>query len=56
MIAEANYGGRVTETFDKRLIKSIIEDFFTPDVRENNYKFRNLYEIPEFSNVEDYKQ
>jgi len=55
MIAEANYGGRVTETFDKRLIKSIIEDFFTPDIRESNYKFRNLYEIPELSTVEDYK-
>ena len=29
MVAEANYGGRVTDPKDRRLIKIILEDFYT---------------------------
>ena len=29
MVAEANYGGRVTDSKDRRLIKVILKDFYT---------------------------
>jgi dynein heavy chain len=30
MFGDINYGGRVTEDWDRRLISSILEDFYTP--------------------------
>ena len=32
MVAEANYGGRVTDAQDRRLIKFILKDFYTSDI------------------------
>lgn len=37
--AEINYGGRVTDDKDLRLIKSLIEVFICPNVLKDNYKF-----------------
>jgi dynein heavy chain len=31
-IAECNYGGRVTDTHDRRLINTLIQRFITPDI------------------------
>lgn len=41
MVAEANYGGRVTDPKDRRLIKIILRDFYTPDILEDEYKVNN---------------
>jgi dynein heavy chain len=38
MVAEANYGGRVTDPKDRRLIKIILRDFYTPKILEEDYK------------------
>jgi len=39
MVAEANYGGRVTDNQDRRLINHILSDFYTEDIQNEDYKF-----------------
>lgn len=39
MVAEANYGGRVTDPMDRRAINEILSDFYTPDILKDGYKF-----------------
>ena len=38
-IAEANYGGRVTDPRDRRLIKVILEEFMREEALQENYKY-----------------
>lgn len=46
--AEINYGGRVTDDKDVRLIKSILKKFITGDIFKPDYKFSKsgLYYAP----------
>lgn len=37
MVAEANYGGRVTDPMDRRCISLILEDFYTPDILNDGF-------------------
>lgn len=48
MVAEANYGGRVTDPMDRRSINLILSDFYSPDVLKDGYKFSESgkYVIP----------
>lgn len=39
MVAEANYGGRVTDPKDRRLINVILKDFYSPKILDEHYKF-----------------
>lgn len=39
MVAEANYGGRVTDGQDRRLIVQILEDYYTPRILDKDYAF-----------------
>jgi len=54
--AEINYGGRVTDNKDVRLIKSILSRFVNPGILEEGYKFSEsgLYFSPPAGNQEDY--
>ncbi|KAJ3111551.1 Dynein heavy chain 1, axonemal [Phlyctochytrium bullatum] len=48
-VGEINYGGRVTDDWDRRLIMNILEDFYTPKVLDDGYKFSvsdTYYSIP----------
>lgn len=49
LIAVINYGGRVTDKQDERLIKSILKLYITPDVMKPGYKFSDsgIYRVPE---------
>ncbi|KAJ3159379.1 Dynein heavy chain 1, axonemal [Geranomyces michiganensis] len=38
-VGEINYGGRVTDDWDRRLIMNILEDYCNPKVLEDGYKF-----------------
>ena len=38
-VGEINYGGRVTDDWDRRLIMSILEDFYSEKVLEPDYRF-----------------
>jgi len=58
MVAEANYGGRVTDPMDRRLIKIILLDFYTSKIiDEDDYAFSpsRLYFAPPVGTIEDFK-
>jgi dynein heavy chain len=38
MAAEANYGGRVTDPMDRRLIKIILKTFYSEDILKSGFK------------------
>ena len=40
MVAEANYGGRVTDPKDRRLISIILNDYYTPLILDDEYKVK----------------
>jgi len=48
MVAEANYGGRVTDPMDRRAINMILSDFYNPDVLKDGHKLSESgkYYIP----------
>ena len=37
--AQINYGGRVTDAIDKRLIETLLKNFINPEVLKDDYKF-----------------
>ena len=39
MVAEANYGGRVTDPMDRKTINLILLDFYNADVLKDGYKY-----------------
>ena len=57
MVAEANYGGRVTDPKDRRLIKILLKDFYSPKILNDNYKFSPsaIYYAPKEGVLEEYK-
>ena len=47
MAAEANYGGRVTDPMDRRLIKIILKSFYSESILQNNFSMTKdgIYKI-----------
>jgi dynein heavy chain len=39
LTAECNYGGRVTDDKDRRLINTLLEDYYNPKINERGYTF-----------------
>ena len=58
MVAEANYGGRVTDPKDRRLIKILLSQFYTPEILSDTYKFSpsGVYFCPPEGSLDDYKE
>ncbi|KAG5839016.1 hypothetical protein ANANG_G00229870 [Anguilla anguilla] len=57
LTGECNYGGRVTDDWDRRLLLTILADFYNQDIVENpRYKFSpsGKYFAPPKSSYEDY--
>ncbi len=56
MVAEANYGGRVTDPKDRRLIKVILETFYTEEILKDSYRFSEsgVYYVPEEGGLKSY--
>lgn len=54
--AEINYGGRVTDDKDVRLIKTILRKYITPDIFKPDYKFSRSghYYAPNLTELSDY--
>lgn len=59
MVAEANYGGRVTDPQDRRCIKLILSDFYCNEmISEENHHLSETgaYYVPSDGNKADYMQ
>lgn len=58
LIGECNYGGRVTDDWDRRLIVTILDDFLNPSVvKDRNYVFAGndkRYGLPMKTSYENY--
>jgi len=48
LTAQCNYGGRVTEQYDRRALATLLEDIYTPDALQDGYKLSpsGVYRIP----------
>ena len=58
MAAEANYGGRVTDPKDRRLILTILDDYYTSEVLDDTHKLSDsgVYYIPPEGELSSYKE
>ena len=54
MLSEVQYGGRVTDDFDKRLLNTLTHVWFTDALIAPAYKFYDGYPVPDARNVEEY--
>lgn len=56
LTGQCNYGGRVTEKQDRLLLSTILEDFFTDKIFDDNYRFSpsGIYFAPKFMDYEGY--
>jgi dynein heavy chain len=56
-VAEVNYGGRVTDDKDIRLIKALLKRYFCPEILNDNYKLSKIdaYYAPPQGTLEDTK-
>jgi dynein heavy chain len=56
MVAEANYGGRVTDPMDRRSINMILADFYSPGMLKDGYKFSESgkYYVPPDGTLSQY--
>lgn len=57
MVAEINYGGRVTDDKDVRLIKALLKKYFCPEILTDAYKLSKLdhYYAPQVGPLSDVK-
>jgi len=56
LTGECNYGGRVTDDKDRRLIMTILEDYYTDKIFDDAYKFSpsGLYFAPPYTEYDNY--
>ena len=54
MIAEVQYGGRVTDDFDKILLNTYCRAWMSDNIFGNTFCFYKGYKIPQFNKVEEY--
>ncbi|XP_023392189.1 dynein heavy chain 6, axonemal [Pteropus vampyrus] len=54
---EITYGGRVTDTWDQRCLRTILKRFFSPETLEENYKYSEsgIYFAPLADSLQEFK-
>ncbi|GAA49452.1 dynein heavy chain 5 axonemal [Clonorchis sinensis] len=55
MIGEVQYGGRVTDDYDKRLLNTYAKVWFSDAMFTDNFEFYRGYNIPKCRNLEEYQ-
>eukprot|EP00794_Sanderia_malayensis_P006345 gene6346-7072_t len=55
---EITYGGRVTDAWDQRCLRTILKRFFAPNTLDEDYKFSEsgVYFAPNLEKLDDYRQ
>lgn len=55
--AEITYGGRVTDFWDQRCLRTILKTFFSMDTMEDDYKYSasGIYYAPELETLKEYR-
>jgi dynein heavy chain len=58
VIGQINYGGRVTDDLDRRCLMSILRQYITPRVLDDEYKLTpsGTYYVPRDGNLESYRE
>ncbi|KAA0164767.1 hypothetical protein FNF31_02304 [Cafeteria roenbergensis] len=56
LVGECNYGGRVTDDKDRRLLMCMLTDFYTPKILEDSYRFSpsGKYYAPKHGMIDSY--
>ncbi|KAL4429302.1 hypothetical protein ABPG74_002288 [Tetrahymena malaccensis] len=56
MVGECNYGGRVTDDRDRRILHALMQDFFSDQIFQQNFCFASdqNYSVPPIGNHADY--
>jgi dynein heavy chain len=56
LTGECNFGGRVTDDKDRRLIMTLLDDYYTADIFHDDYRFANIldYYAPPTGEFQDY--
>lgn len=56
LIGECNYGGRITDDRDRRLIHALMSEYFSPKLFQPNFSFNSIpeYPLPPLSNYDQY--
>ncbi|XP_036606051.1 dynein heavy chain 6, axonemal [Trichosurus vulpecula] len=54
---EITYGGRVTDTWDQRCLRTVLKRFFSPRTLEKNYKYSDsgIYFAPLADSIQDFR-
>lgn len=56
LLENAIYGGRVDNSFDMRILKTYLGQFFNGDVFRGSKKLSNMIQVPKASSIKDYIQ
>ena len=56
--AEITYGGRVTDFWDQRCLRTILKTFFSPDTMDDDYRYSKsgVYYAPEAETLREYRE